>query len=85
MNNILDRFLRYVSYDTQSDENATTTPSTAKQLLLANYLIEELKELGAEEVSIDQHGVVMATIPSNVNFAVPPIGLSAVCEIVDQS
>ena len=63
---LLDRFLRYVKIDTQSDENSTSYPSTAKQFDLLNLLVQELKALGAKDVSIDQYGYVMATITSNI-------------------
>jgi tripeptide aminopeptidase len=59
------RFLRYVTFDTQSDENATTYPSTAKQLVLLNQLVKELKDMGVADASIDQYGYVMATIPAS--------------------
>ncbi len=63
---VLDRLLRYVKIDTQSDENSQTYPSTAKQFDLLNLLVKELKEIGASDVSIDKNGYVMATIPSNL-------------------
>ncbi len=61
----LDRFLRYVRIDTQSDEDSTTYPSTARQFDLLKLLVTELQELGLSEVSIDEHGYVMATLPAN--------------------
>lgn len=61
---ILERFLRYVSYDTQSDPNSETYPSTAKQLLLLNDLTEEMLSLGLQDVEIDEYGYVMGTIPA---------------------
>ena len=76
--NILDRFLRYVRYDTQSDETSQTYPSTAKQLVLLTDLAAELRELGAADVSLDEHGYVMATIPPAAGAAaVPAIGFIA--------
>ncbi|MEO5741011.1 MAG: peptidase T [Vicinamibacterales bacterium] len=57
------RFLRYVTFDTQSDEQSETYPSTAKQLVLLNRLVDELKEMGLTDATIDQYGYVMATIP----------------------
>lgn len=72
--NIVDRFLKYVSFDTQSDPNATTTPSTEKQFRLAEYLAEELKAIGMSEVEMDEHGYVYATLPANIDRPVPTIG-----------
>lgn len=71
---IIDRFFSYVKIDTQSDPQSSTTPSTKKQWDLANKLVEELKGLGMQEVSIDEHAYVMATLPSNVEHPVPVIG-----------
>lgn len=64
---LLERFLRYVKIDTQSDENSSSYPSTAKQFDLLNLLVKELKELGLKDVNIDQYGYVMATLPSNLS------------------
>ena len=74
---IVKRFLKYVSFDTQSDENSTTSPSTSKQLLLGKYLVNELKSIGCQDVLLDQFGIVYATIPANTNDKVPTIGLIA--------
>ncbi|MGF1559538.1 MAG: peptidase T [Flavobacteriaceae bacterium] len=71
---IIDRFLRYVKIDTQSDPSSNTTPSTEKQWNLAYMLAEELKEIGMKQVTIDDNGYIMATLPSNVEEAVPTIG-----------
>ena len=71
---IIDRFISYVKIDTQSDETSKTTPSTEKQWDLANKLREELQEMGMQDVTIDEHAYVMATLPSNVNHEVPVIG-----------
>ena len=72
------RFLRYVTYDTQSDENSKTYPSTDKQLVLLKQLVTELKEIGAVDASIDQYGYVMATIPATPGKEhVPTIGFIA--------
>ena len=71
---IITRFLSYVTIDTQSDPNSTTTPSTEKQWVLAKKLKLELEELGLEEVSIDENAYVMATLPANVSHEVPVIG-----------
>ena len=77
MKNITERFLKYVSFDTQSDPDATTTPSTLKQWELARYIVEELKRIGLKEVSIDEHAYIMATLPGNVDKKVPVIGFIA--------
>lgn len=74
---LVKRFLKYVSFDTQSDENSTETPSTSKQLLLAKYLVNELKSIGCSDVFVDQYGIVYATIPSNIEEKVDSIGLIA--------
>ena len=74
---LVKRFLKYVSFDTQSDDNSTTAPSTSKQLLLAKYLVNELKSIGCIDVFVDQYGIVYATIPSNVEEKVDTIGLIA--------
>ncbi len=75
---LVNRFLQYVSFDTQSDENSSTYPSTAKQLELAKYLVEELKTLGLKDAAVDQYGYVTATLPGNVEGKdVPVIGFLA--------
>ncbi len=74
MQHIIDRFISYVTIDTESDANSPTTPSTKKQLVLAKLLVKELKAIGMKEVTIDKNGYVMATLPSNVNHDVPTIG-----------
>ena len=77
MDQIVNRFLKYVSFDTQSDEASSSTPSTEKQFRLAEYLVEELRAVGLEEVEMDPQGYVYATLPSNVEHAVPTIGFIA--------
>ena len=78
MTTVLDRFLRYVRYDTQSDERSTTYPSTAKQLVLLRDLVDELRALGVDDASIDEYGYVMATIPATTTKpGVPTIGFIA--------
>ena len=77
MQNIINRFISYVTIDTESDPYSTTTPSTAKQFDLANLLVQELNQIGMQEVTIDQFGYVMATLPSNVSEEVPTIGFIA--------
>ena len=75
---VLDRFLRYVRYDTQSDERSTTYPSTAAQLVLLRDLASELRELGLADADVDAHGYVMATIPATTAKPnVPTIGFIA--------
>ncbi|MDX1762650.1 MAG: peptidase T, partial [Christiangramia sp.] len=71
---IIDRFISYVKIDTQSDPNSDSTPSTKKQWDLANKLVEELKAIGMQDVTIDEHAYVMATLPANVPHTVPVIG-----------
>ena len=77
MQNIKDRFIKYVQFDTQSDPNNPNFPSTEKQWDLANYLVEELKEIGMQEVTTDNNAYIMATLPSNISFDVPTIGFIA--------
>jgi tripeptide aminopeptidase len=74
MQHIIDRFISYVTIDTESDPNSQTTPSTEKQWNLANKLVEELKAIGLEDVTIDDKAYIMATLPSNVDHEVPTIG-----------
>jgi tripeptide aminopeptidase len=74
MQNIIDRFLSYVEIDTQSDPQSTTTPSSEKQWVLAKKLEQELIEIGMSDVSLDENGYVMATLPSNVERIIPVIG-----------
>lgn len=74
---IVERFLKYVSFDTQSAEDAGKTPSTDKQLNLARFLKEELETLGLTEVEMDDNGYVYATLPANTDKPVPTIGFIA--------
>lgn len=74
MDKLLTRFLEYVKIDTQSDPNSTTTPSTKKQWDLAKKLVHELHQIGMQEVSIDEHAYIMATLPSTSTKKVPTIG-----------
>ncbi len=76
MEKVLDRFLRYVSIDTQSNEESESQPSTAKQLNLLRMLCDELKALGVE-ATLDEYGYVMGSIPSNIGAKVPAIGFIA--------
>lgn len=73
----VERFLRYVKYDTQSDETSETFPSTAKQKILSRDLAAELKEMGLEDAHMDEYGYVMATLPANTTKNVTPIGFIA--------
>ncbi|MBM4172331.1 MAG: peptidase T [Ignavibacteria bacterium] len=74
---VVDRFLKYVKYETTSDEDSKTFPSDAKQLELSKELVTELKEIGMQEVEMDENGYVTATLPSNTNKDVPVIGFIA--------
>jgi tripeptide aminopeptidase len=71
---LIKRFIRYVIVDTESDPESETTPSSVKQWDLANALVKELKEIGLEDVTIDENAYIMATLPSNVAHEVPTIG-----------
>lgn len=73
----VDRFLKYVKYDTQSDEESTSFPSSEKQKILSKDLAEELKVLGLKDAHMDEWGYVMATLPSNTNKKVDPIAFIA--------
>ncbi len=77
MEKLLPRFLDYVAIDTQSDPRSKTTPSTKKQLVLAKKLVFELHQIGMQEVSIDENGYIMASLPSNLDKIVPTIGFIA--------
>lgn len=72
--NLTERFLKYVSFDTQSNDASETTPSTPKQRIFADYLKSELESLGLEDVYMDANAYVYATLPANVDYAVPVIG-----------
>ena len=73
MENVIERFLRYVQIDTESQDGVETIPSTKKQFNLANMLKKELEEMGAKNVTIDEHAYVTAEIPSNVDYDTPTI------------
>ena len=75
--NITERFLKYVSFTTTSDENTNMTPSTPGQMIFANYLVDELKSIGLTEVDVDKNGYIMATLPANTKKEVPTIGFIA--------
>jgi tripeptide aminopeptidase len=74
---LIDRFISYVTVDTESDPESETTPSSEKQWNLANALVEELKRIGLEDVTIDENAYIMATLPSNVTHEVPVVGFVA--------
>ena len=77
MQTVLDRFIRYIQIDTQSDPHTATSPSTAKQLDLAHLLMAELNQLGLQNVILDTNGILTATLPANTQQPVPIIGLMA--------
>lgn len=72
--NLLERFLKYVSIHTTSDENTGLVPSTPQQMEFAKILAEELKDMGMQDVSLDKKGYLMATLPSNIDKNVPTVG-----------
>ena len=74
---VKERFLKYVSFDTQSDENTHTSPSTTKQFELAKYLKDELASLGMVDVSLSDYCYVMATLPANTEKKIPTVGFIA--------
>ena len=75
--NVVDRFLQYVKFDTQSDELTNMTPSTPGQMVFARHLEKELKALGLKKISLDENGYLMATLPSNIDRKVPTVGFIA--------
>ncbi len=77
MQQIIDRFVKYVTVDTQSDPENPDFPSSEKQWNLAHILVDELKEIGLEDVILDDNCYIMATVPSNVDYEVPTIGFIA--------
>ncbi|MDO5496461.1 MAG: peptidase T [Alistipes sp.] len=68
-----DRFLKYVSFDTQSDEESTTFPSTDKQLVLLNFIADEMRSLGLQDVTVDKYGYAMGTIPASEGYENAPV------------
>ncbi|MBQ3772588.1 MAG: peptidase T, partial [Bacteroidaceae bacterium] len=74
---IVERFLNYVKFDSQSDENSETVPSSAKQWNIARYLKDELEAVGLEDIVLDDMGYVYATLPSNIDEEVPTVGFIA--------
>ena len=77
MEKLIERFLKYVSFETTSDEEAGVTPSTPGQMVLAKYLKEELESLGLQEVFLDENGYLYATLPANIDQQVPVVGFIA--------
>lgn len=77
MMTVVDRFLQYVKFDTQSDELTNLTPSTPGQMIFAQHLEKELKQLGLADISLDENGYLMATLPSNCDRPVPTVGFIA--------
>lgn len=77
MSKVVEKFLKYVKFDTRSEEESNEVPSTSKQLILAEELVKELKEMGMQEVSVDANGYVMAILPGNINKNAPVIGFIA--------
>ena len=74
---LVERFLKYVSFDTQSSEETEVTPSTPGQMVFARYLKEELEALGLEDITLDEHGYLFATLPANVDKQLPTVGFIA--------
>ncbi len=74
---VTDRFLSYVAFDTQSDELTNMTPSTPWQMVFARFLKEQLEKMGLEEISLDDNGYLMATLPSNCGYDAPVVGFIA--------
>lgn len=77
MENLVERFLKYVKYDTTSDESSTCVPSTESQMAFAKVLKDELETLGLKDVNLDENGYIMATLPSNIEKDVPVVGFIA--------
>ena len=77
MSKVVDYFLKYVAFDTQSAEDAGTVPSTEKQFALAKLLSEQLKNIGVKDVSMSEHGYVYGTIPANGDYNCQTVGFLA--------
>ena len=76
--NLVDRFLQYVKFDTQSDELTNLTPSTPGQMIFARHLKDELQSLGLQDITLDENGYLMATLPGNIEGkSVPTVGFIA--------
>ncbi len=74
---LVERFFDYISYDTQSDEETNMTPSTPGQMVFVKHLKEELEKMGLEEITLDDNGYLMASLPSNTDKTVPTVGFIA--------
>lgn len=74
MSKVVERFIKYVKYDTRSDENSITHPTTLGQLQLGKELVKELEEIGMEDICLDENGYIMATLPANIDKDVPVVG-----------
>lgn len=77
MKSVVDRFLEYVRYDTQSDENSALIPSTESQIHFGKNLVKELKQIGLKDAKIDKNGYVMATLPATIDTTSPTVGFVA--------
>ena len=77
MEKLIERFVKYIKIDSKSDPESTTTPSTDKQWNIAKILVEDLKEIGMQDVEIDENGYVYATLPANTDAQIPTIGFIA--------
>lgn len=77
MSKVVERLLKYVKFETKANDESNTVPSTPGQLVLAKELVKELEELGMKDVSVDENGYVMATLPSNIDKDVPSVGFIA--------
>jgi len=75
--NIVDRFLSYVKFDTQSDEYTNLTPSTPGQMIFAQHLEQELRGMGLKDITLDDNGYLMATLPGNTGYKTPTVGFIA--------
>lgn len=78
MKHLVERFLRYVTFDTQSNPHVTLCPSSPGQLVFAELLKKEMIELGLSDVTLDKNGYLMAKLPANIDYEVPPIGFIAI-------
>ncbi|MDP4146262.1 MAG: peptidase T [Bacillota bacterium] len=77
MKSVVEKFLKYVKFDTKSDENTGTTPSTPGQMALAEEIVKDLEAIGLQNISLDSKGYIMAELPSNLDYEVPAIGFIA--------
>jgi tripeptide aminopeptidase len=77
MSMVVEKFLKYVSFDTRSEEDSATVPSTSGQLVFAKELVEEMKSIGLKDAAMDEKGYIMATLPSNIEKEIPTIGFIA--------